>query len=226
MTDLHHLERVVLIRHSEAEKTTRQVHGGTGTPLTERGREDTAALARYLHDNGLISSRTKVITGPRPQAVETAQFLATELNLELIVLAALRNISMGIFDGLSDAEARARDPEAMRRLEQWRAGQLPASDIRMPEGEDLSGFVSRIQKVVEDLATLTNDPIIVVTRSVGIALYNLLGPSFDPTLQQYKRVRLDPGSVSVFVRGTPDGMVCLLQNETGYLKGQREFVDD
>jgi broad specificity phosphatase PhoE len=226
MTFLQQLERVILIRHSEAEKTTRQVHGGTGTPLTGQGREDTEILARYLRDTGLIGTQTKIFAGPRPQAIETGQLLAVELNLEFIILDGFRNISMGIFDGLSDTEARARDPQAMRRLELWRAGQLPASEIRMPGGEDLSGFVSRIRRALEDVATLSDNPIIIVTRSVGIALYNLIGPSFDPTLENYNRVRLDPGSVSVFDRGTTDGMVCILQNETGYLKGEREFVDD
>ncbi len=70
------LNQLVLIRHSEAEKTLRQVHGGLGTRLTSRGRADTVALAVRLTELKLYEPQTVIFTGPRPQAAETAELLS------------------------------------------------------------------------------------------------------------------------------------------------------
>ena len=222
----NHMKQLTMIRHSEAEKTERRVHGGEGTSLTNRGRTDSIDLARHLRKHGLLVEGSIIFTGPRPQALETAQVLGDELGTSVVVLDDLRNISMGIFDDLTDYEARARDPDAISRLEAWRAGQMRVEDIHIPGAEDPRQFVSRIEMALIHMITTTETPIVIVTRSVGIALYNLLTPLFNWDFTGYRRIRLDPGSVTVFCRDST-GMIAALQtNETGYLAGERQFADD
>lgn len=226
MTAYDNLTQLITIRHSEARKTERRVHGGPGTPLTDRGRTDTVDLAAHLRRRKLVTTDTQIFTGPRPQSLETAEILGRELNIEICALDALRNISMGIFDGLTDDEARARDPDAMKRLELWRSGDLPVGDIEIPGAEDLAQFVTRIHEALIEMTAATRTPIVIVTRSLGIALHNLVSCTFNWVFENYKRVRLDPGCVSVYRRDEGGRITEVALNGTEYLKVSRDFADD
>ena len=220
------LRQLALIRHSEAEKTNRRVHGGLGTSLTPRGRLDTIDLACYLKENTIVGDDTVIFTGPRPQTKETAEILASELKIRLNILDSLRNINMGLFDGLTDFEATKCDPDSMARLKAWRNGQLSVEEIQIPGAEDQKIFVKRISSTLNDIVTLTTSPIVVVTRSVGIALHNLTSTTFDGNFVKYIRLRLDPGSVTLYRKNASGKMETIHQNVTSYLKGFREFSDD
>jgi len=220
------LRQLIMVRHSEAEKTQRQVHGGPGTHLTDRGRTDTVDLARYLSERELVGHDSVVFCGPRQQTLETAEILAHQINLHWSVLEGLRNINMGIFDGLTDDEARATDPDSMARLESWRRGELPVGKICIPRSENLESFVTRIDNTLEEMISVSSTPLVIVTRSVGIALHNLLGDSFRWNFDHYARIRLDPGSVTVYSRNKNPSNQYVLSNSTEYLDGSREFADD
>jgi len=222
----YNLVQLVTIRHSEARKTERRIHGGAGTPLTDRGRADSLDLVAYLRKRELLPEGTQIFTGPRPQTLETAEILGRELNIKICVLDALRNISMGIFDGLTDDEAMERDPAAMNRLKLWRSGELPVGDIKIPGAEDLLQFVTRVHEALMQMTKATGTPVVIVTRSLGIAFHNLVSPSFNWIFENYQRVRLDPGCVSVYRRDEGGRMRDVSLNGTNYLKGAREFADD
>ena len=222
---MHSFRSVLLIRHSEAEKTLRQVHGGSGTPLTSRGRDDTRDLASTLRQWNSLSSDTAIFAGPRPQARETASILGRELLLAVHDQPSFRNIGMGIFDGLTDDAARSRDPAAMARLEAWRLGRATVEDIKIPEAETLMDFLHRVDDGLRYIAAVSWNPIIVTTRSLGIAIINILTGYLDGKRTGYLRYRFDAGSITL-LENSPSGWNISIHNDTGYLAGDRDFKDD
>lgn len=218
--------QMIVIRHSEAQKTARRVHGGAGTCLTSRGRSDSVSLADYLRKGSLISDEDIIFTSKRPQALETAEILGATLNIKIEPLDFLRNISMGIFDGLTDDDARNLNPAAMKRLEAWREGRLSVENIKIPEAEDLRQFVLRVRDALDIMTVYTTRPIVIVTRSLGIAIHNLISSSFQGDFSRYCRVRLDPGSVTVYEKEADGFMRAVRENDTSYLEGERKFADD
>ncbi len=216
---------VILVRHSEAEKTIRQVHGGMGTPLTARGRIDTQKLAEQLEKAGLVDPATIIFSSPRPQAVETAQILAAQLARVCKVEDRFRNINMGVFDGLTDEEARLADPAAMKRLVDWRSGRLSIGELKIPDSESITEFVARINNALTDIQEVCQTPVVIMTRSVGIAIVNVLQGYLDGKIPDYPRRRFDPGSITQIISGS-SGMTVIIDNDTAYLGPQRIFRDD
>jgi probable phosphoglycerate mutase len=151
-----------LVRHGEAESNRDGRFGGwTSSPLTEVGRQ------QALRTAGEVQRRqpTVLITSDLERARQTAAPIAGLLGLEPVFEPGLRERTLGVFDGLSFAEAEAQYPELWKRL----AARDPTA---VPEGGesagDVYGRVSRaIQKLIVDHA---GQRIVVVSH--GLAMFH------------------------------------------------------
>lgn len=66
--------RILVIRHGQSEADILNVHEGrAGFPLTDEGRTQARATARFLHRHYAIE---KIYASPLKRAAETAQILA------------------------------------------------------------------------------------------------------------------------------------------------------
>ena len=131
---------ILLLRHGQSEGNEGGRFGGQGpTPLTALGRAQAAAAAAALADEGL----TAIYASDLVRAVETAEPIARTSGLPVETSAALRERSVGVFTGLTFAEAEQRYPEhfaAMMRRE---------SDTCPPEGETHAECTARAVAFVE-----------------------------------------------------------------------------
>lgn len=204
---------VFLVRHSEAQKTLADVHGGAGTPLTDGGRADTILLAGEL--NRIMSGAKKILifSGPRPQTAETAKIIERYTARTHVVLKELVNLNMGVLDGLSTAESWRRYPNAMQNLDEWRAGKRSTDKLELPGGENYIDFSRRILIGLNKVSLKSSNPVIVVTRSVGVAITNLLLTSGQLNVRTYQRYRFDPGSITRLDRQTSGFELCLALTE-------------
>src|SRR6202011_2329765 len=101
--------RFLLLRHGQTELSTQRRYSGRGNPaLTEVGREQADAAARYIGQKGGISA---VITSPLQRAYDTAARAAKELGLDITVDDDLIETDFGAWEGLTFGEAAERDPE-------------------------------------------------------------------------------------------------------------------
>ena len=97
--------RLILCRHGESEGNRDGRFGGHGpTALTERGRAQAQATGLRLRHEGADA----IYCSDLVRARETAELIGQPLSLTPELTPALRERSVGIFTGLSFAEARAR----------------------------------------------------------------------------------------------------------------------
>ena len=91
------MSKVFLVRHAETDwnRERRIQGGGSDTPLNELGRQQAVCLARRLESEDLAA----IYTSPLARARVTAQVIANEMGLPLIVEPALREVEAGELEG-------------------------------------------------------------------------------------------------------------------------------
>src|SRR2546427_13164459 len=112
---------------------TRRFIGHLDVPLSATGEAEAAALGRKLAGTKLAAAYCSDLARAR----RTAEILARHHGLEAVSLPALREFSMGRWDGLTAAEIRARDPSA---FEAWMAD---VGGSQFPEGDSLPAVPAR-----------------------------------------------------------------------------------
>jgi len=99
---------LLLVRHGETDwNRDRLIQGHTDVPLNENGREQSRRLAETL--DGRVDA---IYSSDLSRAVETATILAARSGLAVQVEKDLREKHFGTWEGLTDAVALERFPEA------------------------------------------------------------------------------------------------------------------
>lgn len=157
------VEKVLLIRHGETDfNREHRLQGLMATPLNERGREQAAAVARYLQ--GLLIDA--LYTSPVLRAQETAEIIGKQTGLPPRSDERLREIEFGQFEGLTFAEIERRFPAAHRN---WRAGYMA---YKAPQGESRQDVQQRMRAAWHDLtAHPQHSSIALVTHGAAIAIF-------------------------------------------------------
>jgi broad specificity phosphatase PhoE len=124
-----------VVRHGETWANVEHRYLGSLDPsLTERGREQAQALGANLpHELDTL------VVSPRIRAMETAIILNKKLNLPAQRVDCFRERDVGIFEGLTQADARERYPQLWSQniTRQWGLG---------PAGrESIADVVKRIR---------------------------------------------------------------------------------
>lgn len=127
--------QLLLVRHGETQFNAEGRYLGSLDPsLTERGMVQARALSKLLPDtvDGIACS-------PLLRARQTAEVLCEARGCPLLVLEAFRGRHVGVFEGLTQAEARARYPA------QWRLNVTRIWDRGPDGGESISEVVQRVR---------------------------------------------------------------------------------
>ena len=100
--------RFLLLRHGQTELSAQRRYSGRGNPaLTDVGRHQAEAAARYLGQRGGIAA---VITSPLQRAYDTAAKAAKALGLDVTVDDDLIETDFGAWEGLTFARGRRARP--------------------------------------------------------------------------------------------------------------------
>jgi broad specificity phosphatase PhoE len=150
--------KLIAIRHGEtAWNLEGRRMGQLDSPLTARGVDQGEALARRL----ARTSFEAIYTSDLGRAVQTAELIARATGRPIVIEPGLRERHMGIFQGLTDAEAAARFPDevaAARRIG-------PAYEA--PGSESIAHRVERAVRVLSDLAARHPDATLVAVTHNG-----------------------------------------------------------
>jgi broad specificity phosphatase PhoE len=142
---------VVLVRHAECELAGTLL-GQRDAPLTAAGTAQAGALAAGLGPVEIIVSSDLL------RARATAEILARAANAPVQFDPRLREISYGVWDGLTWTEIEALDPEgAKRKLEDW-YGTVPSG------GEPFHVFEARVNAARASLVKQSRSRIAVVAH--------------------------------------------------------------
>jgi probable phosphoglycerate mutase len=141
-------------RHGETQANVeKRFQGRTiDTPLTPKGREQSRAVALLLKRAAPDVSALDYVSSPLPRARATMEIVRDALDLSLSDYhtdARLQEIDLGEWDGLTDAEARARDPAMFEKRgdDKW--------NVRVPGGENYAEVAARAESWIADLTTDT-----------------------------------------------------------------------
>jgi broad specificity phosphatase PhoE/ribonuclease HI len=199
--------RLLLLRHGQTELSVQRRYSGRGNPtLTELGRQQADAAARYLAQRGGISA---VVTSPLQRCYDTATAAAKALGLDVTVDEDLIETDFGAWEGLTFAEAAEHDPELHRR---W----LRDTSTKPPGGESFDHVNQRVcrarDRVVAEYGGTT---VLVVSHVTPIKM--LLRQALDGGPGILYRLHLDLASLSI-AEFYPDGASSVrLVNQTAYL---------
>ncbi|MCB0742556.1 MAG: histidine phosphatase family protein [Ignavibacteriae bacterium] len=206
------------IRHSESFKSKEDRHGGKGLPLTEQGKNDTVELVRFLSVTERLDFKDSFLyCSDLIQVIETARIIEVEANCQFEVSSAVKNISLGILDGLSKKEAMEKYPSIADKLEKWRTGEINIDEFTIPEAETMEDFYKRIFFFVNSVVDKKKNVVVIGTRSVGVALTNIFTNFFPEIIKsEYQRYLFDPSSVSKYSFSDGKTSVAYL-NKTDFL---------
>ena len=196
--------RILLARHGEvlANRELRYV-GSRDEPLADSGVAQAESLAVALAPLPVRA----VYSSPLSRARETGGRIAEARQVPLRLEPRLREQSFGEWEGLTRAEALARDGE---RLLRWEAdlGTAP------PGGEALADVQARMLDLIGDLARGHPGEWIALVSHVG-PIKALLCAALGAPLATARHMFLDPGTLSVVDWG--ERPVVRLFNAHGHL---------
>jgi probable phosphoglycerate mutase len=198
---------LLLLRHGQTALSVQRRYSGRGNPaLTELGRQQADAAARYLGSRGGVAA---VISSPLQRAYDTATAAAKTLGLDVAVDDDLFETDFGDWEGLTFSEAADRDPELHR---QW----LRDTSIAPPGGESFDAVNERVSRARDRIvAAHDGDTVLVVSHVTPIKM--LLREALDAGPGILYRLHLDVASLSI-AEFYPDGASSVrLVNQTGYL---------
>ncbi|OMB93826.1 bifunctional RNase H/acid phosphatase [Mycobacterium sp. NS-7484] len=199
--------RFLLLRHGQTELSIARRYSGRGNPvLTEEGRRQADAAARYLGARGGVAA---VLTSPLERAYDTATAAAKALGVDVRVDDDLIETDFGEWEGLTFAEAAQRDPELHRR---W----LRDTSVEPPGGESFDAVAHRVRRardrIIDEYGAAT---VLVVSHVTPIK--TILRLALDAGEGILYRLHLDLASLSIAEFYADGGSSVRLVNQTAYL---------
>jgi probable phosphoglycerate mutase len=186
------------VRHGLADSNVGQRFGGwSPAPLTEFGHRQAHAAGAALR----ARAPTAIVSSDIVRAHQTAEAIAAALALPIEAHVGLRERSVGIFDGMSFAEAQAQHPAEWARL----IARDP--DVAPGGGETVDAVFARVSAAVDDIVRRhAGGRVVVVTH--GIALFHAFAHVCglgSPRGVQRVFVLADNASISHIEHRTDDG---------------------
>lgn len=195
--------KLYFVRHGEstANLLNEFSNGNERRPLTATGLEQARALAGALSGEKF----PRIYSSPVLRARQTAQILADAFHTPVEISEALREWSVGIYEG-------TRDPAgwALHRQVQAQWFEQGLVDSRMPGGESLREIHTRFTPFIDGLVAehAGSDRRLLLVAHGG--LYMAVLPYIFMNIDfAFARQRGFPYTGSVMAEARPDGLYCL-----------------
>jgi broad specificity phosphatase PhoE len=198
--------RMLLLRHGQTALSVERRYSGHGDPeLTELGHQQAAAAAARL---AAVPDVVAVLSSPLRRARQTASAVAEATGAPLLVRERLIETDFGGWEGLTFAEAKARDPELHAK---W----LGSEDVACPGGES---FVDVGRRVDEERAAVVEEfpgaTVVLVSHVTPIKLLLRIALQGGPGILY--RLHLDLASLSEATFYPDGGASVRLVNDTSH----------
>ena len=140
---------LIFVRHGQSMANLQiRFAGHSDFDLSDLGKKQAALAAEFIKENYKID---KIYSSDLLRAYNTARPIAEKLGMDIIATRRFREISAGLWEGLTFDEIAERYP-----LEYgvWKNN---FSMAKCPEGESAEDVYKRISKVVDDISTENAD---------------------------------------------------------------------
>ncbi|MCS7308972.1 MAG: histidine phosphatase family protein [Armatimonadetes bacterium] len=203
--------RVLLVRHGETDWNLQmRFQGQTDVKLNARGIEQAEAIASRLRDEQLQA----IYSSDLQRAMQTAHIIARYHGIPPIPDADLRELSYGVWEGMSREEILAS--EWAELFEKYRRDSLR---YRPPGAEYPEQILERSRRVLQRVVQTHREGTICLVGHGG-SLRALLCVALSAPLESFRRIRLDNASLSA-IECYPDGMWVSLLNDTCHLAREK-----
>lgn len=197
-----------LVRHGETEwNRTRRIQGQADVPLNQHGQTQASLLGRRLSDTEFSA----VYASDLSRAMTTARLAEGKSGPEIAPVPELREIAYGAWEGLTFAEAEARDPEGFaERMVRQNDRYTP------PGGENVHQLVDRVRRFHDRVRErhASSENVLVVGHSGSMLAFLIC--LLDIPNEFLLRFRMNPAGLSI-VRTFDDAAVLELWNDTSHL---------
>jgi len=157
------LDAVYMLRHGETEMNRQlRCQGRIDIPLNGEGRRQAAVAAEKFREIQLDA----IYSSPLSRAVQSAEAIAAERGLEVVILEWLQEIDHGALEGLDRREADEKYPGV---LDDWL--ERP-HEVDFPGGEKLEQVAERVRIGMLELVTGSDGgTVLLVTHQIisGVA---------------------------------------------------------
>jgi alpha-ribazole phosphatase len=180
------LKRIYLIRHGETDWNVEgRWQGNLDVPLGEIGHQQAQALAQSLKDRPI----TAIYSSDLMRAWKTAESLAQAKEMTSHRDARLRELNLGVFQGLTHEEIR------MKYSAEDDAMAADYMDYVVPEGESRRAMQERAFEIWHEIVAREPGPEIAVF-SHGGTIRMLLMKLFPEEMERLTKVRIFNTSVT------------------------------
>jgi broad specificity phosphatase PhoE len=146
---------LLLVRHGETDwNRDQRWQGHSDTPMNERGRQQARELATTLEPPD------RIYASDLARARETADILAAELDVPVVLDKRLRERSFGAWEGLTSPEIEQRFAAEIAR---WRARQGAGA----ADAEPFEAFVRRVGEFLEEVSARHPGEVVLVVAHGG-----------------------------------------------------------
>jgi len=203
--------RLLLVRHGETDWNQQmRFQGQTDVELNARGIEQAEAIARRLQQEPLQA----IYSSDLRRAIQTAQVIARYHNLCLIPDADLRELSYGVWEGMSREEILAS--EWAELFERYRRDSLR---YRPPGAEYPEQVLERSRRVLHRIRQRHREGTVCIVGHGG-SLRALICVALSAPLETFRHIRLDNASLSA-VECREEWIWVSLINDTCHLKQEK-----
>jgi alpha-ribazole phosphatase len=161
--------RIHLIRHGQVVgHDQKRYNGQTDVALTDLGVEQYHRLKERLADTPLSACYTSDLT----RCVTGADIICRQFDIEPVRRSELRELNIGVWEGLVWQEIQSRWPE------EWRARLADLVNYRVPQGENLLDVQARVMPVISEVIERHQGQEILVVGHGGVnrvVLLNAIG---------------------------------------------------
>jgi probable phosphomutase (TIGR03848 family) len=185
------ITRVLLIRHATNDWITsgKLPCRTAGVHLNERGRSEAEALAERVASLPIKA----IYSSPLERAMETAQAVATRLNLPVQVVDGVQETDCGEWQG--------QVIEELAKTDLWRVIQSYPSGFRFPGGETFTNIQARMATAIDGLRAAHPGQLIAVfshADPIKVAIAYYAGIPLD----LFQRLSISPAAISEFAFST------------------------
>jgi broad specificity phosphatase PhoE len=164
--------KVILLRHAESKKNLSHTIGGSGAPLTSRGRLCSMHTADRIRSLRPIPSH--IYCAPTVQTHATSEYIKARLpECELSYTLLLAPINLGHLSGSTVAQAQRSHPADMNTLTAWNRGLIDIASISIEGMQSPWSFYRNGLLFILAIKKVTDCAIVVATRSSLILLWHI-----------------------------------------------------
>ena len=137
------ITRIILVRHGRTKKNTESRFGARDdSPLDSLGKEQARKVAERMTDFPVAH----IFSSPINRTMQTAEFIANKLSLEIESSLDLTEYDFGIISGLTMNEVQEKHPVIYQQLQDWmlKANSSDVKRAQVPGAESFNNLEKRI----------------------------------------------------------------------------------